>query len=59
MENNDYVKVVRCKNCTYYQEKKYGRTLWCECSHSQWWDSEFGEKEVLPEDFCSYGEERV
>lgn len=57
--NNDYVKVIRCKNCKYYSEKKYRSTIFRECSCSQWWDAEFGEREVDPEDFCSYAEERV
>ena len=58
MENNDYVKVVRCKNCKHYQYKRYGKTFIHECTHAQWWDAEFGEREIDPEDFCSYGEER-
>ena len=58
MENNDYVKVVRCKNCKYYQQSKYRRQVVHECTHPHWWDAEFGEKEIELEDFCSYGEER-
>ena len=39
----DFVEVVRCKDCTEWDEKE------CECSH---W---YGFRE---NDFCSYGEKR-
>ena len=66
MENNDYVKVVRCKNCIFYRkypDHRYGRGYIHTCACPQWWDREalekpIWEKEIEPDAFCSYGEER-
>ena len=51
----DAVEVVRCKDCKYWAENKHG----CECSyHSQKESEDYPAfaVEMLPNDFCSYGE---
>ena len=55
--SDDYVKVVRCKGCKYWDEDQYG----CKCSfHSQKENEDYPafEVEMLPNDFCSYGERK-
>lgn len=52
-----YAEVVRCKGCKYWDEDQYG----CKCSfHSQKENEDYPafEVEMLPNDFCSYGERK-
>ena len=40
-ENNDFVQVVRCKDCKWYDSERH------DCPYME---------EVLDDDYCSYGE---
>ena len=54
---NDVLPVVRCKDCEHWNENQHG----CVCSfHSQKENEDYPafEVEMLPNDFCSYGERR-
>lgn len=55
IEENDFVKVVRCKDCKYLKPftSQYGSGQYCECPCS------FGGQGIKkPDDYCSYGERR-
>ena len=47
----EYVPVVRCKDCTYYEEAKVNELGFLICRASG--------MEITDEDFCSYGERRT
>ena len=49
----DVVEVVRCKDCKYYNNR------YAVCEHEHWQDAEGWDEDVLPTDFCSYGERRT
>lgn len=58
MDNNDSVKVVRCKNCKFCEiYMRYGKPIDYSCTCEHWQDAEGWDKSVEPDDFCSYGEE--
>ena len=52
LNRKDYVKVVRCKDCKYYNQNPYGDDgeMICRC-WSDWLHTD-------PDDFCSSGEKR-
>ena len=47
-QNKDIVEVVRCKNCKHCLTDDY--TIYC--------DSAKGLDQILPDDYCSYGERK-
>ena len=49
-DDEDVVKVVRCKGCRWYAKGV--------CRESHWFNSEW-DIEVEEDDYCSYGERRV
>lgn len=56
-ECNQFMEVVRCRDCKHWSEDQYG----CVCSlHSQKENEDYPafEVEMLPHDFCSYGERK-
>jgi hypothetical protein len=53
----DAVEVVRCKDCKHYSSDQYG----CECGlHSEKENEDYPAfaVQMLPNDFCSYGERK-
>lgn len=48
----DFVEVVRCKDCKYFETPKWGNDIMIRCVNMS------GCIDVNPDDFCSYGKRK-